>query len=528
MAKYNWPHQEAKRITSRTRKKDTEIIFETGYGPSGLPHIGTFAEVARTTFVMNAFRLANPDKDFKLIAFSDDMDGLRNIPDNVPNHDVLKPHLGASLSSVPDPYQEAHSYSANMNQRLRNFLDHYGFDYEFRSSTECYKNGVFNDGLKTIMDHYDDIRNLFINTISPDKRDAWSPFFPVCDQCGKINTTTVTAVHPSSYELSYHCNKNDGEVKSCSYQGQTSILNGQAKVGWKVDWALRWHVFGVDYEMHGKDLIDSSTLSSKICSILGTKPPINYKYELFLDEQGAKISKKIGNGVSMEQWQAYAPVEALLLFLLEDPNKARRMGLALLPTLVDNYLKALRTEDQSRETSALWFINQISERTIKNLQASDVTYSLLVNVAENLHDGDAELLYDYAIKYDAGIADNEDLFRRLCEHVIRYTRDMEAAGVIPKVKPEATELFPQLLELRDALQNQYKQGEATPEILQTTVFDIAKQHELNARDWFKFLYQSLLEKNQGPRLGSLFAMLGQERVIKLFSDAVERNQVMTG
>lgn len=528
MAKYNWPHQEAKRIASRTRNKETEIIFETGYGPSGLPHIGTFAEVARTTFVMNAFRHANPDKAIKLIAFSDDMDGMRNIPENVPNHDLLAPHLGASLSAIPDPYGEADSYSANMNSRLRHFLDHYGFEYEFRSSTDCYQSGVFNDGLKNIMDNYEQIRNLFINTISPDKRDAWSPFFPVCQQCGKINTTTVTDTHPDDYEVSYHCDKDDDEVQSCGHQGRVSVLDGNVKVGWKVDWALRWHVFGVDYEMHGKDLIDSSTLSSKICSILGTKSPINYKYELFLDENGAKISKKIGNGVSMEQWQAYAPVEALLLFLLEDPNKARRMGLAILPTLVDNYLKALRSEDQTQSTSAMWFINQISQHQISSLSPSDVTYSLLVNVAENLHDGDADLLYDYAKKYDAGIAENEDLFRRLCAHVMSYTKDMEDAGIIAKVSPEETQLFPQLLELQAALNTLYEEGEATAEALQTTVFSIAKKHELNQREWFKFLYQSLLEKNQGPRLGSLFAMLGRERVEKLFSAAIERRETVSG
>ena len=523
MAKYNWPHQEAKRIANRTRNKQSDILFETGYGPSGLPHIGTFAEVARTTFVINAFKHANPDKPIKLIAFSDDMDGMRNIPENVPNHELLAPHLGASLSAIPDPYAEAESYSANMNSRLRHFLDHYGFEYEFRSSTDCYKNGVFNDGLKHIMDHYEQIRNLFINTISPDKRDAWSPFFPVCEQCGKINTTTVTQAHLDDYEVSYVCDKNDEEVRSCGHQGRTTILDGKAKVGWKVDWALRWHVFGVDYEMHGKDLIDSAKLSSKICSILETKSPINYKYELFLDENGAKISKKIGNGVSMEQWQAYAPVEALLLFLLEDPNKARKMGLSILPTLVDNYLKALRTEDQTQPTSALWFINQISEHKISELQPSDVSYSLLVNVAENLHDGDADLLYDYAKKYDAGIAGNEDLFRRLCTHVMAYTKDMEAAGIIAKASPDDVSLFPRLLELHEELNALYQQGDASAEQLQSTVFSIAKRHDLNQRDWFKFLYQSLLEKNQGPRLGSLFAMLEQDRVDKLFCDAIKRN-----
>jgi lysyl-tRNA synthetase class 1 len=287
-------------------------------------------------------------------------------------------------------------------------------------------------------------------------------------------------------------------------------------------------VFGVDYEMHGKDLIDSASLSSKICSILGTKSPINYKYELFLDENGAKISKKIGNGVSMEQWQAYAPVEALLLFLLENPNKARKMGLSILPTLVDNYLKTLRTEDQSEPTSAMWFINQLSPHKISSLQASDVTYSLLVNVAENLHDGDADLLYDYAKKYDAGIADNEDLFRRLCTHVMAYTKDMEDAGIIAKASVEDNSLFPQLLELKDTLTTLYEQGETSAENLQTTVFSIAKTHDTNQRDWFKFLYQSLLKKNQGPKLGSLFAMLGRDRVENLFSDAIKRHETHPG
>ncbi len=528
MSKVRWPYQEAKKIESPTRNSDTPIVFETGYGPSGLPHIGTFAEVARTVYIMNAFALKNPDRKLKLIVFSDDMDGLRSIPENVPNHELLKAHLGAPLSKVPDPFEVDKSYSANMNDRLCRFLDHYGFDYEFHSSTDCYKGGIFNEGLKQVMDNYQAIRSLFINTIAEEKREAWSPFFPICANCGKIYTTRVKEVHPETNELSYSCNLHSDTYRACGHTDRSSILDGRVKVGWKIDWALRWFTFNVNYEMHGKDLIDSAALSSKICKILGARPPLTYKYELFLDENGAKISKKIGNGVSMEQWQAYAPVGALLLFLLENPNKARKMGLPILPKLVDNYLAALHDKNYTEADSPLWFIDRLLHHHDASLQeGSDIQYSLLVNVAETLGHGGADLLYDFAKRYDSAVGENERFFRDLCRHVIDYVEGVKAkTSDSPPAEPDAS-FSPYLIELYQNIGQLNAQGNFTHELLQNAVFTVAKQHNLDFNEWFRFLYLSLLQKDQGPRLGSFFAMLGFDKVEQIFDEAIqtaEQNQ----
>ncbi|NJN47415.1 MAG: hypothetical protein HC808_14140 [Candidatus Competibacteraceae bacterium] len=264
MAKLHWPHQEAQRVFNQAGKQKNTVVFETGYGPSGLPHIGTFAEVARTTFVINAFRNAFPDHQTRLIVFSDDMDGLRNLPENVPNHELLKPHLGAPLSAIPDPFGKEATFSGYMNRQLQHFLDHYGFDYEFFSSTETYRSGRFDTGLCRIMDCYEAIRDLFTASISAEKRSAWSPFFPICESCGKIYTTRVTGIDKDNYTISYCCDQNEGgKYHSCGHAATMPITGGHVKVGWKVDWALRWYMLGVDYEMYGKDLIDSYTMSRK-------------------------------------------------------------------------------------------------------------------------------------------------------------------------------------------------------------------------------------------------------------------------
>ena len=521
MAKYNWPHQEAKRLTGRLKEQQRPAVFETGYGPSGLPHIGTFAEVARTSYIMDAYKHANPDKPVQLIVFSDDMDGLRSLPDNVPNHDLLRPHLGAPLTRIPDPFGKEKSYADYMNSRLRHFLDFYGFDYEFRSSTACYQAGLFNSGLQSVMDNYQQVRELFIQTIAKDKREAWSPFFPICEACGKIYTTRVTDIHPDSYQLSYHCDLDGKTYRACHHQGRVSVLDGHVKVGWKIDWAMRWFVFGIDYEMHGKDLMDSAALSSKICRVLGGKPPLTYKYELFLDEKGAKISKTIGNGVSMEQWQAYSPVGALLLFLLENPNKARKMGLPILPRLIDNYLTSLRKEDRSEPTSALWFVDQLQHHhDAAGLDQSDLTYALLVNVAESLGDGGAELLYDYARRYDSAVAENAEFFHALCRHVVAYVSEYAKAQPGSEVIVTDSSLSPLLVQLYERIKQLNSEQNFTAERLQNCVFAVAREHELEQKSWFLFLYQSLLHKDQGPRLGSFFAMLGFERVERLFQQAI--------
>ncbi|MCP5424350.1 MAG: lysine--tRNA ligase [Gammaproteobacteria bacterium] len=522
MAKLTWPHHEAQRLFKQVGGTKESVIFETGYGPSGLPHIGTFAEVARTTFVINAFKRAYPDVATRLIVFSDDLDGLRSLPDNVPNHDLLRPHLGEPLSSIPDPFGQEASFSAFMNRQLQNFLDYYGFTYEFYSSTLTYRSGRFDEGLRRIMDCYEPIRDLFTATISPDKRQEWSPFFPICAACGKIYTTRVTAIDKLNYTLSYRCDQSDGKYQPCGHVATTPITGGAVKVGWKVDWALRWFVLGVDYEMYGKDLIDSYAMSQKICALLGGKPPAGYKYELFLDENGAKISKKIGNGISMEQWQAYAPLGALLHFLLANPNKARQMGMPILPKIVDDYLKALRTEARDDEYGTLWFIDQLQHHhDASGLRNSEIGYALLVNVAENLGLHEGAVLFEYASRHDPSVLENEPFFRELCVKVVAYVQDYQAK--LPQQSLDIDIRYaPYLRDLRQAVQALTDRGEFEANNLQNAVFTVSRCYGLVQSEWFKFLYQALIGKDKGSRMGTFLAVLGAERVLAMLDGAIAR------
>ncbi len=522
MPKVSWPHQEAKRLRSVALNSDKPIIFETGYGPSGLPHIGTFAEVARTTFVIKALQHAFPDVKARLIAFSDDMDGLRSLPENVPNHETLRQFLGMPLSNIPDPFEQAPSFADYMNGQLKRFLDSYGFEYEFLSSTQCYRGGVFDNGLKRVMDNYTRIREMFISTISKEKREAWSPFFPICESCGKIYSTRVVDIDPDNYTLTYLCDQAGQGFEPCGYKGTTTITGGKVKVGWKIDWALRWYTFGVNYEMYGKDLISSANMASKICSILGGKPPVLYKYELFLDEKGAKISKKIGNGISMEQWVKYSPLGALLNFMLANPNKARQMGLPILPKIVDEYIEALHNAENPN--SSMWFIDSVQHgHDVSNLANKELSYNLLTNVAQNMGLRDASLLYKYAQKYDPTVQKNEPFFRTLCEKVIAYVQDYEEQA--PKEELAIDLSYAQYLSELIEIIEQTENFENLPgEEIQARVFIIPKKYGLSQPEWFKFLYSVLLGKERGPRLGPFLGILGKEAVLSMLGKAVEKTK----
>ncbi|BAP58170.1 lysyl-tRNA synthetase [Thioploca ingrica] len=521
MPKVTWPHQEANRLHSIVLNSDQPIIFETGYGPSGLPHIGTFAEVARTTFVIKALQHDFPEAKVRLIAFSDDMDGLRSLPENIPHHEKLRPFLGMPLSAIPDPFKQAASFADYMNKQLQRFLNSYGFDYEFHSSTRCYQQGIFDNGLKQVMDHYNSIRELFIATISKEKRASWSPFFPLCESCGKIYTTRVIEVDPLHYSLSYQCDQVGKDFNPCGHVGTTMITGGKVKVGWKIDWALRWYTFGVHYEMYGKDLISSANLASKICSILGGNPPVLYKYELFLDETGAKISKKIGNGISMEQWIKYSPLGALLNFLLANPNKARPMGLPILPKIVDEYIDVLGKENPQDTHFHRWFIDNVQHRQDASyLKNNELSYNLLTNVAQNLGIKDAGLLYQYALKYDPTVAQNQDFFQLLCEKVIAYVQDYEEQTSKEPLTIDLSyaQYLPELIEI---IEKEDNFDNLTGEEIQALAFIIPKKYNLSQPEWFKFLYSVLLNKEQGPRFGPFLGILGKKTVLSMLNKAKE-------
>jgi lysyl-tRNA synthetase class 1 len=503
-AAHAWPFEEARKVLARLERRQKRglsapdtVIFETGYGPSGLPHIGTFGEVARTTWVRRAFALMSGMKT-RLYAFSDDMDGLRKVPGNVPNQEMLREHLGQPLTSVPDPFGTHDSYGAHNNARLRAFLDSFEFEYEFLSSTECYRSGRFDPALLTVLANYEKVRDLVLPTLGPERRATYSPFLPVCPRTGKVLQVPVIEWDVAHGTIVYEDEGRREEVP---------VTGGHCKLQWKADWAMRWLALGVDYEMSGKDLISSVELSSKILRALGGEPPEGFNYELFLDENGERISKSRGNGLSIEEWLAYGPRESLSLFMFQKPRAAKRLHFDVIPRAVDDYIDFLRqyreTQDDAKKLeNPVWHIDAGNPPE----QPYPVTFALLLNLvsASNAHERDVLWGFIRAYAPDADPVTSPGL-DRLVAHALRYYED--------RVKPQKRYRAPDERE-RAALEELAKALEQMPderegETVQAMVYEIGKRHKFEPlRDWFKALYEVLFGQNQGPRFGSFAALFG--------------------
>ena len=502
-----WPFEEARKVLARTGGASPEkgyVLFETGYGPSGLPHIGTFGEVVRTTMVRNAFT-ALTDIPSKLFAFSDDLDGLRKVPDNVPNKELLEKHLGKPLTQVPDPFGTHESFGHHNNARLRAFLDQFGFEYDFQSSTDCYKAGMFDATLLKLLENYDAIINVILPTLGPERRATYSPFLPICPKTGVVLQVPVIDRDVDAGTITY---EDDTGAKI-----ETPVTGGHCKLQWKADWAMRWVALDVDYEMSGKDLIDSVKLSSRICKVLGGRPPEGFTYELFLDEAGEKISKSRGNGLTVEEWLRYAPDESLQLYMFNSPKKAKRLFFDVIPRHVDDYLtflgKFANEEEAKRLENPAWHIHAGQPPGPE----AHVTFGLLLNLASACNTEDPAVLWGFISRYAADATpETAPILDRLVDHAINYYRDF--------VKPNKTYRLPSDME-RAALEDLVTSLEALADgaeasDIQNEVFEIGKRHEFeDLRAWFKALYEILLGRDQGPRMGSFIALYGVEETIAL-------------
>ncbi len=505
-----WPYEEAERINSGLDPEVKTVIFQAGFGPSGLPHVGTFCEVSRPTFVRKAFEKISP-LPTKLIAFCDDMDGLRKVPLNFPNQALIEKHLGKPLVHIPDPFECCASYALHMENKLQGFLDSFGFDYEFKSSAAEYASGAFNEGLARALDHVEKIRSIVIPTMQKESREQWSPFMPICENCGKNLTTRVTACFPEKRELEYVCDGAAAEkLKGCGHRAVTSVLSGKVKLGWKADWALRWHAYGVHYEMYGKDLIESFAISRKIVRILGGKAPENYFYELFLDEEGAKISKSVGKGLTVDTWMDYAPHEALSYFMFQNPRKAKKFHFDIIPKTVDEYLALLRAyyhgDEKSRSENPLSFIHSDLEK--RKLFDSEITYSLINNLISSLGTEDVGLVMDYIGAYDPGAKEYGAFIRKLVERSLAYYRD----NILPNKKFKQPS--PEEKELLAILAHKLEEAPNDAEIYQSKVFDTAKENNIEPRVFFLLLYETLFGQTSGPKIGSFIKLIGKEEFLK--------------
>ncbi|QSR18704.1 lysine--tRNA ligase [Novosphingobium sp. KA1] len=519
-----WPFQEAQKLLKRFPNgklgpdgKLVPVLFETGYGPSGLPHIGTFQEVLRTTLVRRAYEALTGGAPTRLVAFSDDMDGLRKVPDNIPNAEVLAANLGKPLSRIPDPFGTHESFAHHNNAMLREFLDRFGFDYEFVSASDRYNSGEFDAALTRVLECNQGILDIMLPTLREERRKTYSPILPVSPTSGVVLQVPVEVLDPATGMVRF--TDEDGSVV------EQSVFGGKAKLQWKVDWAMRWYALGVDYEMCGKDLTDSVTQSGKIVQVLGGRKPEGLIYELFLDENGEKISKSKGNGLTIEQWLTYGTEESLGFYLFREPKSAKQLHVGVIPKAVDEYWQFRgNLADQALDKqlgNPVWHLLRANGEGEGAGDSVPVTFSLLLNLVGVLGaDATAEQVWSYLGNYieDARPEAHPEL-GEMVRAALATNRDF-IAPTLKRRAPTANEA--EALKVLDA-ELEKLGGEATAENLQNAVYEIGKNEAYgfeSLRDWFKALYETLLGSPQGPRMGSFIALYGVPETRKLIAEAL--------
>ena len=510
-----WPFEEARALLTRMQRVKNDkgyVLFETGYGPSGLPHIGTFGEVARTSMVRKAFEALSGLKT-RLICFSDDMDGLRKVPDNLPNQEMIATHLGKPLTSIPDPFGTHASFGHHMNARLCAFLDHFGFEYEFQSSTESYKNGAFDATLLKILKEYDKVLELMLPTLGEERQQTYSPFLPVSPRSGKVLLAKVTARDVAAGTITYL--EEDGSEET------VPVTGGHCKLQWKPDFGMRWAALGVDYEMYGKDHLASTPLYDGICKIAGGTPPQHMVYELFLDEKGEKISKSKGNGITIDEWLTYAPQESLSLYMFTKPKTAKKLYFDVIPQQVDDYLTHLEKYANLSTTekleSPVWHIHGGTPPASEN----SLKFGLLLNLASACNAENASMLWGFITRHTPDVTPESCPFLdKLVGYAVKYYEDF--------VKPTKSFRAPSETErtaitaLRTYLATLQNASDA--EAIQSEIYAIGVHHygKERLREWFKAIYELLLGQSQGPRMGSFIALFGAAETLALTDAALAR------
>jgi lysyl-tRNA synthetase class 1 len=515
-----WPYQEARKLGDRTREypPDRPAVIQSGFGPSGLPHLGTMGEVLRPAYVRHAFQVLGETRATRFVVFIDDMDGLRKIPEVIPDRERMAPYLGCPVSRIPDPFDDGHeSFAAHMIGLLGTFLQPVEVEFELLRSSEMYRQGSFDDALKLILARHAEIIALVTPTLREENRAGWSPIMPICPQCGQVNSTLVTAYAPGRASVELSCERTFGGAHGCGFKGERSILSGGCKVQWKVDWALRWYVLKVDYELYGKDLIDSARLSGQILKLMGGRPPLGFAFEMYLDEEGRKVSKSIGRGVGVEQWLRYAPIEVLKYFLILNPRRARKLFLDAIPQYVDEYLDALREWDSmdeaSRRNSPLEFVLQRNSARRFN---TTLSFGLIMHLVPAVGSADRDLLWNYLVTYDPQVTadrDTEALTRTLIDCAINFYRDF--------IEPEKKFVAPAPSEreqLRTLAAWLKANGGASAEEIEKSIYELGRAHYDKPGKIFAVIYRALLAQERGPRLGAFIRLATPAKTAQLLTN----------
>jgi lysyl-tRNA synthetase class 1 len=521
-----WPFEEAQKIVARLERRGAggDVLFETGYGPSGLPHIGTFGEVARTSMVRHAFRVLTDDKvPTRLLCFSDDMDGMRKVPENVPNREMMAAHLGKPLSRVPDPFSNEYpSFGAHNNARLRGFLDAFGFDYEFASATDYYAAGRFDEKLLVMLERYDDVMAIMLPTLRDERRRTYSPFLPVHPETGVVMQVPVEERNAAAGTIVW-------TDPATAKRYETPVTGGHAKAQWKPDWALRWAALGVDYEMSGKDHIDNVKTSSQIARVLGGLPPDGFNYELFLDEAGEKISKSKGNGITIDDWLAYASPESLSLFMYQKPKTAKRLHFDVIPKTADEYFHFLaRYPEQDADAqlqNPVWHIHSGAPPAVD----MPVSFATLLTLVSASHAHDRPTLWGFISKYAPGLSpETHPELDRLTGYALRYYEDFVLPAKRFRAPTDTEKAALRDLDARLAA----LPPDASGDTLQSELYEVGRTHFPDAakptpdgrpgvtQAFFSALYQILLGQERGPRFGPFIALYGIGKTRELIADAL--------
>ena len=509
----SWPFVEIRKLLKDRKdliKTKNKIIFQTGYGPSGLPHIGTFGEVARTTMMINALNHIQ-NIDHELITFSDDMDGLRKIPENIPNDEILKKNLGKPLTSIPDPFKKYNSFGEHNNEMLKEFLNKFNFKFKFKSATENYKKGIFNNSLMRVLEKYEDIMNIILPTLREERRKTYCPFLPICHKTGKVLEVPLVSMEKKTGKVVFD---NQGE------KIETSILDGNCKLQWKVDWAMRWFTFDIDFEMYGKDLTESAILSNKICMTLGKRPPNGFAYELFLDEKGEKISKSKGNGISIEKWLSYASPESLSLYMYPNPKRAKKLYSAVVPKTVDEYLALIEKfptqNDKNKIMNPVWHVHNGKPPKEKIV----MSFTMLLNLVGSSNANNKEIIWKFINRFHKDIKkENHPILDGLAQYAINYFKDKVEPN--KKFKKASDEEKKALLNL--VLKLKKIEETLDPEEIQTIVYSVGKEngYEKNLREWFKLIYEVVFGVENGPRIGFFVKFFGLKETIELINEKIK-------
>ena len=507
-----WPFVEIRKLLRDRKaliKAKKKIIFQTGYGPSGLPHIGTFGEVSRTTMMINALRHIEKINT-ELITFSDDMDGLRKVPENIPNNEILKNNIGKPLTAIPDPFGKFKNFAEHNNVMLQQFLKKFNFEFSFKSSTQNYKNGTFNESLKRVAEKYEEIMEIILPTLRSERRKTYSPFLPLCPDTGKVLEIPIINLDKKTGRITF--NNNGKKI-------ETNIFDGNCKLQWKVDWAMRWFTFDVDFEMYGKDLTESAILSSKVCKILGKTPPNGFAYELFLDEKGEKISKSKGNGITIEEWLNYASPESLSLYMYQNPKRAKKLYSEVVPKAVDEYLSFIEKfpeqKEQDQLSNPVWHVHNGKPPK----ESIVMSFSMLLNLVGSSNTDDKRTLWKFINRFHKNVKpESNPILDKLTGHAIKFFKDKLKPNKIYKKPNEQEKKALSNLAIKIEKINE----DMPPEEIQTIVYSVGKEngYEKNLREWFKLIYQVLFGDIDGPRMGFFVSFFGVKETVKLIENKI--------